>query len=121
MELSKSIRDLKLILYGNNEAEPVAEACAQLTQEFFKGDTLRRLLTSLPNLNLEVTSRPLMITSKERQLTVCNSSIRRDYLSFFVRPGKMLLKLLQIFRGNKSIHVLLHLIISNPTLILWIF
>lgn len=81
MELSKSIRDLKLILYGNNEAEPVAEACAQLTQEFFKGDTLRRLLTSLPNLNLEVTSRPLMITSKERQLTVCNSSIRRDYLS----------------------------------------
>ncbi|KAF2555396.1 hypothetical protein F2Q68_00013238 [Brassica cretica] len=38
-ELSKSLRELKLILYGNSEAEPVAEACAQLTLEFFKGDT----------------------------------------------------------------------------------
>ncbi|KAF3532594.1 hypothetical protein DY000_02038771 [Brassica cretica] len=39
-ELSKSLRELKLILYGNNsEAEPVAEACAQLTLEFFKDAT----------------------------------------------------------------------------------
>uniref|UniRef100_A0A0D3A7D2 Uncharacterized protein n=1 Tax=Brassica oleracea var. oleracea TaxID=109376 RepID=A0A0D3A7D2_BRAOL len=39
-EKLKSLRELKLILYGNNsEAEPVAEACAQLTLEFFKGDT----------------------------------------------------------------------------------
>ncbi|CAN6917497.1 hypothetical protein Bca4012_089567 [Brassica carinata] len=29
------------------DAEPVAEACAQLTQEFFKGDTLCCLITSL--------------------------------------------------------------------------
>jgi len=40
---------------------------------------------------------------------------------FLFRRGKMLHKLLQIFRGNKSIHVLLLLIILNPTLILWIF
>ncbi|CAN7072122.1 unnamed protein product [Brassica oleracea var. botrytis] len=33
----------------------------------------------------------------------------------------MLHKLLQIFRRNKSIHVLLLLIISSPTLILWMF
>ncbi|KAF2585925.1 hypothetical protein F2Q70_00036323 [Brassica cretica] len=37
------------------DAEPVAEACAQLTQEFFKGDTLCCLITSLQYLNLENT------------------------------------------------------------------
>lgn len=74
MELSKSIRDLKLILYGNSEAEPVSEACAQLTQEFFKADTLRRLLTSLPNLNLEVTS-PLMIQIQRFLLQLFNKGI----------------------------------------------
>nr|VDC75431.1 unnamed protein product [Brassica rapa] len=52
-ELSKSLRESKLILYGNSEAEPVAEACAQLTLEFFKGETLRGLITSLPYLSLE--------------------------------------------------------------------
>ncbi|KAF3529041.1 hypothetical protein DY000_02041135 [Brassica cretica] len=35
------------------DAEPIAEACAQLTQEFFKGDTLCCLITSLQYLNLE--------------------------------------------------------------------
>lgn len=66
-ELSKNLRELKLILYGNSDAEPVAEACAQLTQEFFKGDTLRRLITSLQYLNLEVTHLSLLLkTLKER-------------------------------------------------------
>ena len=55
-ELSRNIRDIKFILYGNSEAEPVAEACAQLTQEFFRQDTLRLFITSLPILNLEVTN-----------------------------------------------------------------
>lgn len=54
MELNKNIRELKSILYGNSESEPVAEACAQLTQEFFKENTLRLLINSLPKLNLEV-------------------------------------------------------------------
>lgn len=53
-ELSKLIRELKSILYGNSEAEPQAEACCQLTQEFFKENTLRLLITCLPKLNLEV-------------------------------------------------------------------
>jgi len=75
VELSKSIRDLKLILYGNSEAEPVAEACAQLTQEFFKADTLRRLLTSLPNLNLEVPSL-LMIQSKDCLFFFCYATVQ---------------------------------------------
>lgn len=54
LELSKLIRELKSILYGNSESEPVSEACAQLTQEFFKENTLRLLIICLPKLNLEV-------------------------------------------------------------------
>lgn len=53
-ELDVLIRELKLILYGNGESEPVAEACAQLTQQFFKENTLRLLIVCLPKLNLEV-------------------------------------------------------------------
>lgn len=54
LELSKNVRELKSILYGNSESEPVAEACTQLTQEFFREDTLRLLIKCLPKLNLEV-------------------------------------------------------------------
>ncbi|ONM24761.1 Putative MO25-like protein [Zea mays] len=53
-ELSKNIRDMKSILYGNGESEPVTEACVQLTQEFFRENTLRLLIIHLPKLNLEV-------------------------------------------------------------------
>lgn len=53
-ELGKNIRELKSILYGNSESEPVAEACAKLTDEFFKENTLRLLILCLPKLNLEV-------------------------------------------------------------------
>lgn len=53
-ELCKNIRELKSILYGNSDSEPVAEACAQLTQEFFRENTLRLLIVCLPKLNLEV-------------------------------------------------------------------
>ncbi|MFS7985478.1 putative armadillo-like helical protein [Helianthus anomalus] len=52
-ELSSLIRELKLILYGDDYSEPSAEACAQLTVEFFKEDTLRLLIIFLPKLNLE--------------------------------------------------------------------
>lgn len=53
-ELNKHIRELKLILYGSSDSEPVAEACAQLTQEFFKENTMHLLIVSLPKLGLEV-------------------------------------------------------------------
>lgn len=53
-ELSKNIRDLKCILYGNGEHEPVTEACVQLTQEFFRENTLRLLIMCVPKVNLEV-------------------------------------------------------------------
>lgn len=53
-EIDTHIRDIKSILYGSSESEPAAEACAQLTQEFFKGNTMRLLILCLPKLNLEV-------------------------------------------------------------------
>jgi calcium binding protein 39 len=55
-ELAKNTRELKSILYGNSESEPVSEACAQLTQEFFRENTLRLLIFCLSQLYLEVTT-----------------------------------------------------------------
>ncbi|KAJ9562810.1 hypothetical protein OSB04_007970 [Centaurea solstitialis] len=52
-ELTLLIRELKLILYGDDASEPSEEACAELTREFFKEDTLRLLVIFLPKLNLE--------------------------------------------------------------------
>lgn len=53
--LDADIRELKSILYGIEESEPVAEACAQVTQEFFTDDTMRLLILCLPKINFEVT------------------------------------------------------------------
>ena len=53
-ELGKLIEELKFILYGSSESEPIPEACAQVTQEFFQENTLRLLILCLPKLNLEV-------------------------------------------------------------------
>lgn len=56
-DLSKSIREMKFVLYGNGEAEPVAEACTQLTKEFFKENALRLVIVCLPYMDLEVRTR----------------------------------------------------------------
>lgn len=53
-EIDSLIQEMKSILYGNVESVPTEETCAQLTQEFFKHDTLRLLINCLPKLNLEV-------------------------------------------------------------------
>lgn len=80
LDLSKLIRDLKLILYGNSEAEPVSEACAQLTQEFFKGDTLRLLIKSLPRLNLETRKDATQVVANLQRQQVHSRLIACDYL-----------------------------------------
>lgn len=54
-QLDADIRELKSILYGTEESEPVAEACAQLTQEFFTDDSMRLFIVCLPKINFEVT------------------------------------------------------------------
>ncbi|KDP29887.1 hypothetical protein JCGZ_18456 [Jatropha curcas] len=51
-ELSKSILEMRTVLFGNGQSEPSSDACAQLTQEFFKEDTFRLLIICLPKLDL---------------------------------------------------------------------
>ncbi|XP_076911535.1 putative MO25-like protein At5g47540 [Bidens hawaiensis] len=50
-ELTKLIHEVKIVLYGDDMSEPHEDACAKLTQEFFKEDILRLLIAHLPNLD----------------------------------------------------------------------
>ncbi|KAG0455593.1 hypothetical protein HPP92_024579 [Vanilla planifolia] len=79
-ELSKLIRELKSILYGNSEAEPVSEACAQLTQEFFKENTLRLLIVCLPRLNLESRKDATQVVANLQRQQVHSRLIASDFL-----------------------------------------
>ncbi|KAK6133251.1 hypothetical protein DH2020_033012 [Rehmannia glutinosa] len=80
MELSKLIRNLKQVLYGDSESEPVSEACAQLTQEFMKENTLRLLIICLPKLDLEARKNATQIVANlQRQQVQCRL-IACDYL-----------------------------------------
>ncbi|XP_043688743.1 putative MO25-like protein At5g47540 isoform X1 [Telopea speciosissima] len=79
-ELSKLIRELKTILYGNSEAEPVVEACAQLTQEFFRENTLRLLIICLPKLSLESRKDATQVVANLQRQQVHYRLIASDYL-----------------------------------------
>ncbi|KAH9616347.1 hypothetical protein KSS87_000928 [Heliosperma pusillum] len=79
-ELSKVIRELKCILYGNSESEPVAEACMQLTQEFFKENTFRLVIICLPKLNLEARKDATQIVANLQRQQVQYRLIASDYL-----------------------------------------
>ncbi|KAJ9537864.1 hypothetical protein OSB04_030597 [Centaurea solstitialis] len=50
-ELRKVILEMRTVLYGDERSEPAEDACVKLTHEFFKEDTLRMLIASLPNLD----------------------------------------------------------------------
>ncbi|KAM0029257.1 putative armadillo-like helical protein [Helianthus debilis subsp. tardiflorus] len=50
-ELTRLIHEVKIVLYGDDMSEPHEDACAKLTQEFFKEDILRLLITHLPHLD----------------------------------------------------------------------
>ncbi|KZV16107.1 Mo25 family protein [Dorcoceras hygrometricum] len=80
MELSKLIRELKQVLYGNSESEPVAEACAQLTSEFFRENTLRLLIIFLPKLNLETRKDATQVVANLQRQQVQSRLIACDYL-----------------------------------------
>lgn len=79
-ELSKLIRELKSILYGNSESEPVTEACTQLTQEFFKENTLRLLILCIPKLNLEARKDATQVVANLQRQQVHSRLIASDYL-----------------------------------------
>ncbi|KAH8486053.1 hypothetical protein H0E87_027497 [Populus deltoides] len=79
-ELAKNIRELKSILYGNSESEPVSEACAQLTQEFFREDTLAFLIFCLSQLNLEARKDATQVVANLQRQQVNSRLIASDYL-----------------------------------------
>ncbi|KAI4371641.1 hypothetical protein MLD38_009968 [Melastoma candidum] len=79
-ELAKNIREMKLILYGSSEAEPVPEACAQLTQEFFRENTLRLLIICLPKLNLEARKDGTQVVANLQRQQVHSRLVASDYL-----------------------------------------
>uniref|UniRef100_A0A0D3GSW2 MO25-like protein n=2 Tax=Oryza TaxID=4527 RepID=A0A0D3GSW2_9ORYZ len=79
-ELSKNIRELKSILYGNGESEPVTEACVQLTQEFFRENTLRLLIICLPKLNLETRKDATQVVANLQRQQVSSKIVASEYL-----------------------------------------
>uniref|UniRef100_A0A5B7BGE9 MO25-like protein n=1 Tax=Davidia involucrata TaxID=16924 RepID=A0A5B7BGE9_DAVIN len=79
-ELNELIRELKSILYGNSESEPAMEACAQLTQEFFRENTLRLLIICLPKLNLEARKDAAQVVANLQRQQVHFRLIASDYL-----------------------------------------
>lgn len=79
-DLFKNLREMKSILYGNSESEPVAEACAHLTQEFFRENTLRLLIRSIPKLNLEARKDATQVVANLQRQQVCSKLIASDYL-----------------------------------------
>ncbi|XP_077232545.1 putative MO25-like protein At5g47540 [Tasmannia lanceolata] len=101
-ELGKLIRELKSILYGNSESEPVSEACAQLTLEFFKENTLRLLIVCLPKLNLEARKDATQVVANLQRQQVHSRLIASDYLE----ANKDLMDLL--ISGYEDMDIALH-------------
>lgn len=101
-ELSKLIRELKDILYGKGELEPVAEACAQLTQEFFRENTFRLLIICIPKLNLEACKDATQIVANLQRQQVQSRLVASDYLE----KNKDLMDIL--IAGYEDMDVALH-------------
>ncbi|XP_047944855.1 putative MO25-like protein At5g47540 [Salvia hispanica] len=79
-QLDADIRELKSILYGIEESEPVAEACAQVTQEFFADDTMRLLILCLPKINFETRKDATRVIANLQRQPVQSRLIASDYL-----------------------------------------
>ncbi|KAG9139205.1 hypothetical protein Leryth_018791 [Lithospermum erythrorhizon] len=79
-DLGKLIRELKSILYGSSEAEPVSDACSQLTQEFFRENTLRLFIVCLPKLNLETRKDATQVVANLQRQQVQSKLIACEYL-----------------------------------------
>jgi calcium binding protein 39 len=101
-ELSKNIRELKCILYGNGEHEPVTEACVQLTQEFFRENTLRLLIICIPKLNLETRKDATQVVANLQRQQVSSRIVASEYLE----SNKDLLDTL--ISGYENMEIALH-------------
>ncbi|RLN20036.1 putative MO25-like protein [Panicum miliaceum] len=81
-ELSKSIKEMKVILYGNGEEDPCNEACKQLTKEFFKKnvDLFRQLVVCLPHLDLETQKDVTQVIANLQRQKVDSRLVASEYL-----------------------------------------
>ncbi|XP_047333872.1 putative MO25-like protein At5g47540 [Impatiens glandulifera] len=79
-ELNKLMRDIKVILYGDSESEPNPDACAQVTQEFFRENTLRLLIVCLPKLDLEARKDATQVVANLQRQPVHSRLIASEYL-----------------------------------------
>ncbi|KAL8469814.1 hypothetical protein ACS0TY_032610 [Phlomoides rotata] len=79
-QLDVNIRELKSILYGIEESEPVPDACAQVTQEFFADDTMRLLILCLPKLNFEARKDATKVVANLQRRQVQSRLIASIYL-----------------------------------------
>ncbi|KAJ9686858.1 hypothetical protein PVL29_015629 [Vitis rotundifolia] len=79
-ELNKCILEIRTILYGIDGAEPVSEACAQLTLEFLKEDTIRLLIVCLPKLDLGARQNATRVITNLSRQRVNSRLIAAEYL-----------------------------------------
>ncbi|KAG6552555.1 hypothetical protein Mapa_005865 [Marchantia paleacea] len=101
-DLNRNIRDMKNILYGSSETEPVPETCAQLTNEIFKDNTFRLLIQCLPKLDLEARKDSTQVVANLQRQQVQSRLIACDYLE----NNKDLLDIL--VAGYKNPEIALH-------------
>ncbi|CAD6202306.1 unnamed protein product [Miscanthus lutarioriparius] len=82
VELSKGIKEMKGILYGNGEEDPCEEACKQLTKEFFKKntDTFRQLIVSLQYVDLETQKDVTQVIANLQRQKVDSRLVASEYL-----------------------------------------
>ncbi|KAJ6319468.1 hypothetical protein OIU78_014980 [Salix suchowensis] len=78
-ELSKQILEIRIVLFGNGQAEPNPDACAQLAQEFFKHDTFRLLVACLPKLDLGARQNATHVIANLQRKRVGGRLIASDY------------------------------------------
>ncbi|XP_021989447.1 putative MO25-like protein At5g47540 isoform X2 [Helianthus annuus] len=79
-ELRKVILEMRTVLYGDERLEPAEEACVKLTQEFFKGDTCRMLIASLPDLDPGIRQDVTHVIANLLKQRVNGRSIASEYL-----------------------------------------
>ncbi|KAI4305681.1 hypothetical protein L6164_029032 [Bauhinia variegata] len=79
-DLNKTILEIRIVLYGTDVQEPNPDACTQLSQEFFKDDTFRLLVTNLPKLNLGARQDVTHVIANFQRRRVNNEIIASVYL-----------------------------------------
>ncbi|KAF9688244.1 hypothetical protein SADUNF_Sadunf02G0177000 [Salix dunnii] len=79
-ELSNVILEIRIVLFGNGKAEPSPDACAHLAQDFFKHDTFRLLILSLPKLDLGARQNATHVIANLQRQRVSGRLIASEYL-----------------------------------------